>query len=132
MIILWYLSQHVGYIAIFSQLLIVIFNLIIFIISLRENKNDFFNSNKNILNVKKTGSNETLKFEIHEIGQTNKIIQESKAFAIDMKSMAECTHLTKYFGPLNITKTVENKFIFTPDKNLATSCGCGVSFSPRK
>ena len=52
-IILWYLSQHVGYIAIFFQLLIVIFNLIIFAISLRENKNDFFNSNKNILNVKK-------------------------------------------------------------------------------
>jgi hypothetical protein len=71
------------------------------------------NLQDNILNVKKTGSNETLKFEIHEIGQTNKIIQESKAFAIDMKSMAECTHLTKYFGPLNITKTVENKFIFT-------------------
>lgn len=25
----------------------------------------------------------------------------------------------------------DSKFIFTPDKNLATSCGCGVSFSPR-
>ena len=25
----------------------------------------------------------------------------------------------------------ENKFIFIPDKNLATSCGCGVSFNPR-
>tara|TARA_B100000524_G_scaffold346165_1_gene245923 strand:- start:1348 stop:1746 length:399 start_codon:yes stop_codon:yes gene_type:complete len=25
----------------------------------------------------------------------------------------------------------ESKFIFTPDKKLATSCGCGVSFSPR-
>lgn len=23
----------------------------------------------------------------------------------------------------------ENKFIFTPDKNIATSCGCGISFS---
>ena len=23
----------------------------------------------------------------------------------------------------------ENKFVFTPDKNLATSCGCGVSFA---
>ena len=27
--------------------------------------------------------------------------------------IAECTHLTKYFGPYNITKTNENKFIFT-------------------
>ena len=26
----------------------------------------------------------------------------------------------------------ENKFIFTPDKNIATSCGCGISFSPKE
>ena len=25
----------------------------------------------------------------------------------------------------------ENKFIFIPNKNIATSCGCGVSFSPK-
>jgi len=25
----------------------------------------------------------------------------------------------------------ESRFIFTPQKDLATSCGCGVSFSPR-
>ena len=25
----------------------------------------------------------------------------------------------------------ESKFIFTPDKDIATSCGCGVSFSPK-
>ena len=25
----------------------------------------------------------------------------------------------------------ESKFVFTPDENMATSCGCGVSFSPR-
>lgn len=24
----------------------------------------------------------------------------------------------------------ENKFIFTPNKQLATSCGCGISFTP--
>ena len=30
-----------------------------------------------------------------------------------------------------VSNLYENKFIFTPDKNLATSCGCGVSFSPR-
>ena len=23
----------------------------------------------------------------------------------------------------------ENKFTFTPQKNLATSCGCGISFA---
>ena len=40
-------------------------------------------------------------------------MKETKAFKIDMESIAECTHLTKYFGPYNITKTNENKFIFT-------------------
>ena len=25
----------------------------------------------------------------------------------------------------------DSKFIFTPDKKIATSCGCGVSFSPK-
>lgn len=30
-----------------------------------------------------------------------------------------------------VSNLYENKFTFTPDKNLATSCGCGVSFSPR-
>lgn len=26
----------------------------------------------------------------------------------------------------------ENKFIFTPNKTLASSCGCGISFTPKK
>lgn len=67
----------------------------------------------NIMTVKKDGHDQSLAFEIHQIGSTNEIIKECKAFAIDMESVAECTHLTKYFGPLNITKTTENKFIFT-------------------
>ena len=25
----------------------------------------------------------------------------------------------------------ENKFIFTPNKNLASTCGCGISFTPK-
>jgi len=66
----------------------------------------------NILSVKKEGSQQELKFEIHKVGLTNEIMKEAKAFAIDMDSIAECTHLTKYFGPYNITKTTENKFIF--------------------
>ncbi len=67
----------------------------------------------NILSVKKAGSQQELQFEIHQVGATNDILKEAKAFAIDMDSVAECTHLTKYFGPYNITKTNENKFIFT-------------------
>ena len=25
----------------------------------------------------------------------------------------------------------ESKFVYIPDKNMATSCGCGVSFTPK-
>lgn len=71
------------------------------------------NLHDNVLSFKKQGSHEVLKFELHNIGDTQNILRESKAFAIDMDSMAECTHLTKYFGPYDITKTTENKFIFT-------------------
>ena len=68
---------------------------------------------ENILTVKKAGAGHDLKFELHKFGPTNEIMKETKAFKIDMDSIAECTHLTKYFGPYNITKTNENKFIFT-------------------
>ena len=65
------------------------------------------------MSVKKTGAGQELKFEIHKFGSTDDIMKEAKAFKIDMDSIAECTHLTKYFGPYDITKTNENKFIFT-------------------
>ena len=71
------------------------------------------NMQDNILSVKKSGTQQELQFEIHKVGTTNDIMKETKAFSIDMNSIAECTHLTKYFGPYNITKTNENKFIFT-------------------
>ena len=32
----------------------------------------------------------------------------------------------------NFSKNIfENKFIFIPNKTLATSCGCGISFTPK-
>ena len=68
---------------------------------------------ENILTVRKTGAGHDLHFELHKFGPTNEIMKEAKAFKIDMDSIAECTHLTKYFGPYDITKTNENKFIFT-------------------
>lgn len=73
----------------------------------------------NILNVKKSGTQQELQFEIHKVGPTNEIMKEAKAFAIDMDAIAECTHLTKYFGPYNITKTTENKFIFSKGNESA-------------
>lgn len=67
----------------------------------------------NIMSIKKDGFNETLVFEIHNFGKTNDVIKETKAFLVDDKSMSEVMHLTKYFGPYNITKTNEGKFIFS-------------------
>ena len=70
-------------------------------------------NNENTMSVKKTGAGHELKFELHKFGPTNDIMKEAKAFKIDMESIAECTHLTKYFGPYDITKTNEDQFIFT-------------------
>ena len=73
----------------------------------------------NIMTVRKAGAGEDLKFELHKFGTKNEIMKEAKAFKIDMDSIAECTHLTKYFGPYNITKTNENQFIFTKGNQSA-------------
>ena len=72
-----------------------------------------FKLDNNIVSIKKQGSHETLKFELHAFGPTNLVMNETKAFKIDMDSMAECTFLTKYFGPYNINKTNEDQFIFS-------------------
>lgn len=74
---------------------------------------------ENTISVKKTGAGQELKFEIHKFGPTDDIMKETKAFKIDMESIAECTHLTKYFGPYNITKTNEDQFIFTKGNQSA-------------
>ena len=47
-IILSYLAIYLGDIFIFFQILIVLFNLIIFIVSLRERKFELINSHKNL------------------------------------------------------------------------------------
>ena len=75
--------------------------------------------NENTMSVKKTGAGHELKFELHKFGPTDDIMNETKAFRIDMDSIAECTYLTKYFGPYNITKTNENKFIFSKNGESA-------------
>ena len=53
LIALSYLNSYLGNFAIFFQVSIVIFNLLIFIISQREKEKDLFNSNKNLDNVQK-------------------------------------------------------------------------------
>ena len=72
-----------------------------------------FKLDNNIISVTKPGNRDQLKFELHAYGPSENVLKESKAFKIDTGSMAECLHLTKYFGPYNITKTYEDKFIFS-------------------
>ena len=72
-----------------------------------------FKLDNNIVSIKKQGSHETLKFELHAFGSTNLIMNEVKAFKLDESAMSECMYLTKYFGPYQITKTTEDKFVFS-------------------
>jgi len=52
-IVLAYLNSYLGGLTIFLQILIVIFNLIIFIVSLREKEKDLLNSHNNLDSIKK-------------------------------------------------------------------------------
>jgi len=89
-------------------------------LQLGETKNFFdkynmmeFKLDNNIISVKKTGSQDTLKFELHAYGNTPAILKEVRAFKIDADAMSEVIHLTKFFGPYNITKTNEDRFVFS-------------------
>jgi len=77
-----------------------------------------FKLDNNIVDIKKQNA-ETLKFELHAFGNTQMIINEVKAFKIDQEAMSECIYLTKYFGPYQITKTTEDRFIFSKGQESA-------------
>ena len=53
LIVLAYLNSYLGVLTIFFQISIVIFNLLIFIVSLREQEKDLLNSHNNLVGVKK-------------------------------------------------------------------------------
>jgi hypothetical protein len=71
-----------------------------------------FKLDNNIVTIKKQNADK-LKFELHAFGTTNMIMNEIKAFKLDESAMSECMYLTKYFGPYQITKTTEDRFIFS-------------------
>ena len=77
-----------------------------------------FKLESNLFTVKKHNA-DTLKFELHAYGNTNMIMNEVKAFKIDESAMSECMWLTKYFGPYNITKTNEDRFVFSKNGQSA-------------
>ena len=53
LIILSYLNSYLGNLTTFIQVVIVIFNLLIFIVSFREHEKDLLNSHNNLDNIKK-------------------------------------------------------------------------------
>ena len=77
-----------------------------------------FKLDNNMVQIKKQNA-DTLKFELHAFGSTNMIMNEIKAFKLDESAMSECMYLTKYFGPYQITKTTEDRFIFSKDGQSA-------------
>ena len=78
-----------------------------------------FKLEENIMTVKKHNDPNQLQFNLHMFGPTDAIMKECKAFLVDDKSMSECMYFTKYFGPYHITKTTEDRFIFTKDGDSA-------------
>jgi hypothetical protein len=83
-----------------------------------------FKLDNNMVQIKKQNAG-TLKFELHAFGSTNMIMNEIKAFKLDESAMSECMYLTKYFGPYQITKTTEDRFIFSKDGQSALMSKAG-------
>ena len=77
-----------------------------------------FKLDNNIISCKKQNAEE-LRFELHAFGSTNMIMNEIKAFKLDESAMSECMFMTKYFGPYQITKTTEDRFIFSKNGESA-------------
>jgi len=83
-----------------------------------------FKLDNNIITCKKQNA-EALSFELHAFGDTNMIMNEVKAFKLDESAMSECMYLTKYFGPYQITKTTEDRFIFSKNGQSALMSKAG-------
>ena len=77
-----------------------------------------FKLDNNLITCKKRNA-EALKFELHAFGPTNMIMNEVKAFRLDESAMSECMFMTKYFGPYQITKTTEDRFVFSKNGESA-------------
>lgn len=71
--------------------------------------------------------------EIHE-GKTKPNFVEKYGIKLFVDPLSEFYLLGTEIDYIheNIERNIfENKFTFTPDKNKAATCGCGVSFSPK-
>ena len=81
-------------------------------------------------NLKKITSEDIQEFNIRRFPPTT-ITHNHLSVVIDPQTEIYLLGTTIDYIEENMEKDIyESKFIFTPDKNIATSCGCGVSFSP--
>ena len=86
-----------------------------------------FNYNLELLDKETFNDLNNSKFKPNLICDSN----ENKVF-IDPKSEMFLLGTKIDYIKENYNKNIfESKFIFIPDKNLATTCGCGVSFNPK-
>ena len=68
----------------------------------------------------------------NDTNDTNEENEKNVDITIVIDPMAEMMIIgttIDYVSEDYVKGVFENKFVFTPDKNLATSCGCGVSFA---
>ena len=88
-----------------------------------------FNYKLNILN--RDEYNKILNTDCYKIKPTI-IIQNDTKILVDPKSEMLLLGTTIDYIKEDYSKgEFENKFVFIPDKTLASSCGCGISFTPK-
>ena len=72
------------------------------------------------------------KREFKELIKPNILEHEDIRFAVDPLAEIYLLGTTIDYVKEDYSKNIfESKFVFIPDKNMATSCGCGVSFNPK-
>ena len=88
-----------------------------------------FNYKLNILN--RDEYNKILNTDCYKIKPTI-IIQNDTKILVDPNSEMLLLGTTIDYIKEDYSKgEFENKFVFIPDKTLASSCGCGISFTPK-
>ena len=71
------------------------------------------------------------KKEFNDLHKPNVLECGDNKVAVDPMSEMYLLGTTIDFVKEDYSKNIfESKFVFIPDKNMATTCGCGVSFNP--
>ena len=73
------------------------------------------------------------KNEYNNLVKPNILEYEDIKFAVDPLAEMYLLGTTIDYVKEDYSKNIfESKFVYIPDKKMATSCGCGVSFTPKK